>query len=131
MTGGYQKPGIAALYDLEMCKSEIGNRAFQIAGGVRSRLRADFGEWTDSQCDAQIRKIVGGLSPGDFGFVDFWRPGGTGPLIRQDVYGARDEYGAWFVKFAVVRDRTRLYSCHLAERDLQLACGTILRVKHV
>ena len=48
-------------------------------------------------------------------------------FVNADVYGRRDEHGLWFIKLAVCKGRTRLYSCHLAEHDMTLKNGTVLR----
>lgn len=53
----------------------------------------------------------------------------TGRTINCDVYGKKDDIGIWYIKFAVV-DSTLLFSCHLAENDMELKNGKILRTHH-
>jgi hypothetical protein len=130
VTGGYRKPSIGPLYDLEVCKRDIASLQFRFGDSVRRRLRADFGEWVARECDDQIRKVVASLSGQNFCHVESWPQQPRG-IVRADVYAIRDEFGLWYVKFAVTADGTRLFSCHLAECDMTLASGVVLRVSHV
>jgi hypothetical protein len=99
---------------------------FRIGDSVVSQVRASLGDLSTMDCHAQVRRLIAALCADDFAWVESF-PDTPKGFINADVYGRRDEHGIWFIKLAFHRDRARIYSCHLAEHEMKLKNGTVLR----
>lgn len=76
-----------------------------------------------------IEKLFRSLRPEDFAYQQAM-PQKTGKPRYGDVYGKRDRYGVWFIKFEVQGDVTVVVmSCHEVEEPLKLVDGRTLRKK--
>ena len=74
-----------------------------------------------------INRLFKSLTAADFAHVQLMRPK-AGPAIHADVYGKRDEYAVWFIKFIYDgKTTTVIMSCHEAEQPIELADGRTLR----
>lgn len=129
MIGPYRKSRSSPLHALDRVKADIASEAFRFGSSVIGKLRSDVGNWSDKKCRAQVRKLVRALNEDDFFCNETFRFRATGRVINCDVYGKKDELGVWYIKFAVLNDNTCLFSCHLAENDMELKSGKILRVQ--
>ena len=79
--------------------------------------------------EAHIRKLFLSLEPTDFAHQQPMAQRAGKPRYG-DVYGKRDSYGDWFIKFELVGDVTVLFmSCHEVENTLVLVDGRTLRKK--
>jgi hypothetical protein len=116
------RPHLPPRHSLDAVKEAILKSDYRFQESVVRRFHRDFGDWTDGACREHIRKLICALEQCDFAWVDH--------VERRavDVYGKRDQYGLWYIKFAIRDDRLRLHSCHLADRDMDLRDGRRLRV---
>lgn len=121
-----QRSNIGPLYPLEIVKRDVASTTFRFATSMVQTMRAGVGDWSDTMCHGRIRLLVHALVDDDFAWVETFVP--RGGVVNADVYGKRDDLGLWFIKFAVLDERTRLFSCHLAEQDMTLKNGTTLKV---
>lgn len=114
-------------YDLSSIKSAVEAPSFRIGESVRKECRRTLGEErTAAQLDALILGTITRITEADYACPFDLTLGSK--RVRADVYGPRDDCGRlWYVKVAVVDGRTRLYSCHLADHDLEMFDGTIRR----
>jgi hypothetical protein len=113
---------------LDKVKAGIASAAFAFASGVIRSLRSGVGDWTEKECRGRTRKLVSELDETDFAWVETFQQGAARRAVNCDVYGKKDDLGVWYIKFAVV-NTTLLFSCHLAENDMELKNGKILRVR--
>ena len=128
MTGPYNKCRTGPLHSLDKVKADIASERFPFASGVIRNLRSGVGDWTEKECRVRIRKLVSELDDTDFAWIETFQQGVARRTVNCDVYGKKDDLGVWYIKFAVV-DTTLLFSCHLAENDMELKNGKILRVR--
>ena len=76
-----------------------------------------------------VTKLFRSLKDEDFAYVEVM-PQKTGGPRLGDVYGKKDAYGLWFIKFEFDGSTTTvILSCHEAEHDIELADGRTLRSK--
>ena len=81
----------------------------------------------DTAARQHIQDLFLSLVPADFAHVEVMSPKHGGKLLG-DVYGKRDDFGVWFVKFHCQEETTTvILSCHETEQDLPLADGRTLR----
>lgn len=74
-----------------------------------------------------IEDLLKSLTELDFAEQAVMRPK-DGGVLYGDVYGKRDEFGVWFIKFSFSGGTTTvIMSCHEAELPLKLADGRTLR----
>lgn len=74
-----------------------------------------------------IRKLFKSLRQSDYAHTEQMQQQAGRPRYG-DVYGKRDEYGVWFIKFEYDRATgTVIMSCHEAEHPIELADGRTLR----
>lgn len=129
MNGPYNKCRSGPLHSLSKVQADIALPTFAFASGVIRNLRAGIGDWSEKECRSQIRKLISELNAEDFAWIETIRHASTKQTINCDVYGKKDVGGVWYIKFAVVGSAL-LFSCHLAENDMELKNGKILRVHH-
>jgi hypothetical protein len=128
VTGPYDKRRTGPLHTLDKAKADIASQAFVFASGVIRKLRSGVGDWTEKECRVRIRQLVSELDATDFAWVETFQQGAARRTVNCDVYGKKDDLGVWYIKFAIV-NTTLLFSCHLAENDMELKNGKILRVR--
>ena len=109
-------------YDLAAAKRSV----IEIGTSCARRASATLGG-NENEARRHIRKLFKSLSSSDFAHVETM-PSRGGPPLFGDVYGKRDAYGVWFIKFMYDGTTTTvIMSCHEAEHPIQLADGHTLR----
>lgn len=128
MTTGSRFPsGLGPIYSLAAIKQGVASEGFRFMTSVVDRFRSGVGDWSDAECHAYMRGLVAALDVADFADVASWRRHPKG-MQTADVYGKRDDLGLWYIKVATRDDGACLFSCHMADHDMRLKNGTMLKV---
>lgn len=78
------------------------------------------------QARKHVRRLILSLLPEDFAYQEPMQLSWNG-RVMADVYGKKDRFGLWFIRFHVEDGTPRFLSCHESEHDMTLANGTVLR----